>query len=180
MKTHILNQTLNFKDLSPYDKAAFSGHVTKEIFMENTLLYRFSDHDRITSPWWSDASDLGHTLLTCLNNQQSLVDYVRQHSAVKRQWNQLQDLIIIKLNVRAFGLRGLARPQNEASIYTNKDSIHYKEKFTKPVYFKGGSSQVYIPNLNMSNISVVVPAGAVNIYDDVKDILDFLISYKII
>ena len=44
----------------------------------------------------------------------------------------------------------------------------------------GGGSQVYIPNFQRHQFREVVPIGAVNVYDGVDEILDFLLAYKLI
>jgi len=161
---------------------AFAGlQATKDLLPLGTLLFRFSGHARI-SPWWSETNQLSRLLLIVKARNLSLADYIRNTSAIKRLWDPgLFNLIVARLKQPVYAFRGTIAPQNEASQYMNsRDLDYYKKRFTKPVFFGGGNGQVYIKDLDVQHIDFVVPPGAVNIYDKVDEIMDFLISYRII
>jgi hypothetical protein len=90
-------------------------------------------------------------------------------------------LIVVALTQPVYGFQGTIAPQNEAARYMDSEDLAaYKKKFTKSVFFRGGGGQVYIPNLTQAYVHYIVPAGVVNIYDDIDDITDFLAHYKVI
>ncbi|WP_019668307.1 hypothetical protein [Eudoraea adriatica] len=178
----ILNQNLDFDQLSSNVRAAFLGcGATKVLLPPGTSLFRFSGHSNISS-WWSETTQLPDLLLSAKANGKNLHQYVRTTSAVLRQWDaDMYNLVVARLNLPVYAFRGIISPQNEASKYMNpQDFNNYKKRFTKPVFFKGGNGQVYINDLSLSDIDIIVPAGAVNIYDSVDDIINFLIDYNII
>ncbi|HVM89478.1 MAG TPA: hypothetical protein VMT76_14925 [Puia sp.] len=176
-----LNQNLDFSQLSPDVQLAFSGMAGNKILLPfGTSLFRFSGHSNI-SPWWSEIAQLPQLLLSAKASGQRLFQYIRNHSAVLRKWDpDMQHLIIASLNQPVYAFSGGISPQNEAAAYMNAQLKTYKRKFTKPVFFGGGNGQVYIKDLDHSYINIIVPAGTINIYDNVDEILDFLIDYKII
>ena len=178
----ILNESLRFEMLPIDVRSAFTGfRATKVLLPWGTSLFRFSGHSRI-SPWWSETNQLSILLLTAKARNHSLFEYARNTTAIKRLWDfGLFNLIIVRLKQPVYAFSGFIAPQNEAAQYKNsQDFINYKKKFTKPVFFSGGNGQVYIKDLEPRHVDFIVPAGAVNIYDDVTEIMDFLISYRII
>jgi hypothetical protein len=179
----ILNQTLDFQQLPVEVKGAFPGNIASKVLLPaGTSLFRFSGHDRL-SPWWSETAELGGLLLSAKASGKPLYQFVRDASAVLRRWhsNPMTNLIIGTLNQPVYAFRGIIGPQNEASIYMNvADRDNYKKKFTKPVFYRGGNGQVYINGLAFNDIKFIVPLGAVSIYDSVDEIIDFLVSYRLI
>jgi hypothetical protein len=177
-----LNQNVDFSQLPNDVQLAFSGMSgTKILLTFGTSLFRFSGHANI-SPWWSETTELASLLLAAKAAKQNLYQYVRNHSAVLRKWDpDMQHLIIATLNQPVYAFKGSISPQNEAAAYMNTNDIkNYKKKFTKPVFFGGGNGQVYIKDIDASYVNIIVPAGTVNVYDNVDEILDFLIDYKLI
>lgn len=157
-----------------------------------TYLYKFSDsdvfyyrtyRDRTTrryfqdernieavSNYWARISDLYNLLFYAKSSGISLLELVRQRSAVLHNWNGLNSLLIIRLKQRVIGLEGEIGPQTEKN-YGNWKKRH---GFTKPIELWGGSGQVVIPNLTRKYVEVVVPAETIYIRDPVDDIIDFL------
>jgi len=178
----ILNQDLQFEKFDSSVRAGFSGGMaTKRLVGAGTKLFRFSGHSNM-SAWWTDANELPALLIGAKGEKKNLAQYVRERSAVLRLWNpDIYNLIVAVITQSVYSFQGKIAPQNEAAKYKDsKDLANYKKKFTKYVYFKGGGGQIYIPNLTPQHISIIVPAGAVNIYDDIDEITDFLVSYKIV
>ncbi len=177
-----LNQDIHFDQLPDSVRHAFSGSVgAKVLLTAGTLLFRFSGHANISS-WWSEASQLSNLLLSAKASGQSLFQYIRNTTAVLRQWDSgMNNLIVGKLNRSVYAFRGTISPQNEASRYMNsQDLSSYKKRFTKPVFFGGGNGQVYINGIKEEDITIIVPVGTVNTFDKIDDIIDFLISYNIV
>jgi|GEM_PF-5509767 len=178
-----LNQTIDFQQLSPEIKGAFpGGTATRVLLPAGTSLFRFSGHDRL-SPWWSETTELGGLLLEAKTSGKPLYQYVRETSAVLRKWysNTMSNLVVATLNQPVYAFKGIIGPQNEAAIYMNPlDKQNYKKKFTKPVYYRGGNGQIYINGLTITCIQYVVPLGTVSVYDNIDEIIDFLISYRLI
>jgi len=85
--------------------------------------------------------------------------------------------VLVRLNARKEAYRGSIAFQNEARPYMDRNSATYKQKFTKPVFFGGGGSQVWVPDLKTTEFSIAVPFKTIHISDDVDDIIDFLVSY---
>lgn len=178
----LLNQNMQFGELPGNIRSAFSGGMGAKIQLPaGTSLYRFSGHTHI-SPWWSQTSELPNLLLSAKAKSQTLFNYVRLTTAVLRKWDSdMYNLIIAELRSPVYAFKGAISPQNEASQYMNvRDLDNYKKKFTKSVFMSGGNGQLYIKDLSSSYLNMIVPAGAVNIYDPIDDIIDFLISYRLI
>lgn len=177
-----LNQDIQFEKLDGSVRAGFSGGVAaKRLVGAGTRLFRFSGHSNM-SAWWTEANELPALLIGAKGEKKNLAQYVRERSAVLRLWNpDMYNLIVAVITQSVYGFQGKIAPQNEAARYKNsKDLTNYKKKFTKPVYFKGGGGQIYIPNLTSQHMSIIVPAGVVNIFDDIDEITDFFVSYKIV
>ena len=177
----MLNQALEFNDIPADARLAFTeAKAEKVVLPAGTLLFRFSGHSNL-SPWWSEVKYLPGVLLSAKLSKKNLYEYVRKTNAVLRKWDpNMSNLIIAKLNADVYSFRGSISPQNEAAVYMdNADVKNYKKRFTKPVFFGGGNSQVYIKGLSDSSLSIIVPAAAVNIFDDIDAITDFLHSYGI-
>ena len=177
----ILNQSLEFNELPADARQAFTdSKADKVVLPAGTLLFRFSGHSNL-SPWWSEVKYLPNLLLSAKMANKSLYEYVRKTNAVLRRWDpNMSNLIIAKLNTDIYSFKGSISPQNEAAVYMDTENVKkYKKRFTKPVFFGGGNSQVYIKGLSDSGISIVIPAGVVNIFDEVDAITDFLHSYGI-
>jgi hypothetical protein len=177
----LLNQNVQFADLPGNIRNAFSGGMgTKIQLPAGTSLYRFSGHTHI-SPWWTETTELTGLILGAKSSGQSLFNYIRTSSAVLRQWDSnMYHLIIAQLTTPVWAFKGLISPQNEASKYMDVNDVNFKKKFTKPVFMGGGNGQVYIKDIAAHHLNIIVPAGAVNIYDKIDDILDFLVSYKLV
>lgn len=177
----ILNQNLTASQLPSRVHHAFSGPIGNSILLPaGTSLFRFAGHSNI-SPWWSQTSQLKDLLISAKASGQHLNQYIRNTTAVLRIWDSdMYNLIIAKLNVAVYAFSGPIASQNEAARYMNPKDAQYKQRFTKPVFFKGGNGQVYIFGLSPGDLTFVVPAGTVNIYDGVDEILDFLKSFHLI
>lgn len=178
----ILNANLEFNQLEAEVRSAFPGGVAKKVSLPaGTSLFRFSGHDGI-SPWWSETADLLGILYAAKASGKPLFQYMRESSAVLRKWykNSMNSLFIANLTQPVYGFRGVIGPQNEAAAYMDPKNKAYKQRFTKPVYFRGGNGQVYIKGLTQSHLQIIVPLGTVDIYDDVDAIIDFLVSYKLV
>lgn len=177
----ILNQNLKFKDLPADVRRAFHGEPENDLLVANKTLFRFSSHSGI-SPWWSDARELSGLLLAAKASGRALSRYVRERTAVLRQWDpDMTYLIVARLNKPVYAFRGIISHQDEAAVYMDPEDLkNYKKKFTKSVFFRGGNGQVYINGLQQHDVDIIVPMGTVYIYDKIDDILDFLISQKVI
>lgn len=177
---------LNFNQFDASVRAGFPGGIADyTILPSGTLLYRFSGWDILradnsVSPWWSETSGLLDTLEGAKKSGKTLWDYVRQQSAVLRGWNSLGYLVMVQLNKPVEGFRGIIAPQNEANPYSDTNNTKYKTKFTKPVLFRGGGGQVFLPNLNKADFDIAIPLGTVYIYDDIDDIIAFLDNYQLL
>lgn len=174
-------QAIEFKDLPNDVRSAFRGLGSKVELSANTSLYRFTSHPGI-SPWWSETKHLAEVLLSTKASGKGLPKHIRSSTAVLRRWDSGMSYLtigILKRPVHAF--RGIIAPQDESTIYRNaSDLSNYKKRYTKSVFFGGGNGQVYIPQVKSTDLSILVPIGTINIYDDVDDILDFLESYKLV
>lgn len=191
--------TLKFSELPDDVKSAFSGiHGNKVRLQKGTSLFRFSDHP-YASPWWSETSQLMDLLLTARAKGIPLYNHVRSSTAILRSFNPgFFNLLVVELTQDLQAFRGRVAPQNEASKYMdNRYSKHYKQRYTKPVFFGGGNGQVYIPRFHRQllekHIDMKVPrinlmdyakweveAGTINIYDKIDDILKTLMRSDII
>jgi hypothetical protein len=174
----ILNQNLEFEQLSSDFRNAFSGLKADKVLLRlRTSLFRFSGGTHI-SPRWSETTQLPYLLLSAKQRGQRLDQYIRATNALLRSWDPgMYNLIIAKLNIDVYAFRGTSSFQNEAFKYMNPQDIdNYKKKFTKPVFYQGGNSQVFINNIKDQDINIIVPGGAINIYDEVDDIINFLID----
>ncbi len=177
----LLNETTSFTDLGMEARQSFAGGIaTKKLLNPGTSLFRFSGHNGI-SPVWAETNQLGGILLSAKASGKRLDQYIRERLAVLRMWNPgMSYLLIAELTQAVWGFRGVIEKQNEAAAYMDKNSQQYKTRFTKPVFFGGGIRQVFIPNLTQQHLRFVVPASTILVYDNIDDILDLLISYRII
>ncbi len=177
----LLNETASFADLSVEARHSFAGGIaTKLLLNPGVSLFRFSGHNGI-SPVWAETNHLGNILLSAKNSGKRLDQYIRERLAVLRLWNPgMSYLLIAELTQAVWGFRGIIEKQNEAAAYMDKNSQQYKTRFTKPVFLGGGISQLFIPGLTSQHLRFVVPASTILVYDKIDDILDLLISYRII
>ena len=161
--------------------SAFSNSsATKVLLPVGTSLYRFTSDNRV-SEWWTETNQLANMLLSAKSSGKSLANYMRHHSAVLRQWSpDMFHLYVIALTHPVNAYKGGIASQNEAARFSNPNCADYKKKYTKSVFMSGGGSQVYIPNFLRHQFREVVPIGAVNVYDGVDEILDFLLTYNLI
>ena len=176
----ILNENLEFHQLPSDVQIAFAGKGSEKVLLKpGTSLFRFSRHTGI-SPWWSETTQLWSLLESAKKCGQRLDQHVRSTNAVLRNWDpSMHFLIIAKLKWYVYAFRGKTSFQNEAFKYMNPtDKVHYKQKYTKPILFKGGNSQVYIYGIKGHHLNIIVNAGAVLIYDPIDDILNFLNSNR--
>ena len=136
-----------FHQLQPYVRDAFKDkHANSITLSANTSLFRFAGGNEI-SPWWTETKYLLNFLLKAKASNIPMHQYVRRKAAVLRQWqNPMTSLVIYKLTQSVPAFEGIASPQGEADVYRNPQDIQrYKAKYTKSVFFEGGSGQVYIP-----------------------------------
>lgn len=179
----LIQTTQNYLDMPlPQNiSSAFSGSAATNILLPvGTSLYRFTSDNRV-SQWWTETNQLANMLLSAKSSGKTLVEYMRHNSAVLRQWSpDMFHLYVIALTHPVNAYKGGIAPQNEAARFSNPNSADYKKKFTKSVFMSGGGSQVYIPNFQRHQFREIVPIGAVNVYDAVDGILDFLLTYKLI
>ncbi len=173
--------------LDPSVRQAFgASQLTPVTLNPGTMLYRFSGWDiinpgrNVVSPWWSEGSGLLEVLLAAKASNKTLEQFVRNRSAVLRAWNNISCLVMVRLSARKDAYRGSIAFQNEAKPYMDRNSAKYKQKFTKPVFFGGGGSQVWVPDLKTTEFSITIPFRTINITDDVDEIIDFLASYRLI
>lgn len=199
----MLDIGVEFRNLDSSVKGAFIGSIAEKVTLpKNTSLYRFTGGNYL-SPWWTETKYLPELLIKAKNSKKPLYQYVRDTTAVLRRWdrNGISHLVIATLKDEVTAFKGGISPQNEAAIYMDPKNLeNYKKKFTKPVFFGGGNSQVYIckfqrdPNNEiddekkkerkkeidklMSNIeqkylTYTIPFGVVSIYDNIDEIIDF-------
>jgi len=166
---------------SNISSAFTNSSATSVLLPVNTSLYRFTSDNRVTE-WWAETNQLANMLLMAKASGKTLPQYMRHHSAVLRQWSpDMFHLYVVSLTHPVNAYRGGIAAQNEAAAYSNPSSADYKKKYTKSVFMSGGGSQVYIPNkLQHHQFREVVPIGAVNVYDSIDEILDFLNTYDLI
>lgn len=196
----MLSFDVQFGDLENSERSAFVGSVAKrEVLGAHTSLYRFCENDYL-SPWWTETKYLPGLLFGGLVSKKPFYHFIRDTSAVLRGFkNAMTHLVVASLNEDVIAFKGGISPQNEAAIYMNKNSEHYKKRFTKPILFGGGNQQVYINgfkrpannetdetkkkerakeiNEEMSRIqkrylTYQVPFGAILTYDKIEDIIE--------
>src|SRR4051812_35438111 len=109
------NDKLTFNDLPSHVRSAFSGIGNKIILLSGTSLFRFSGHTHVSS-WWSSTEELAGLLLAAKSSKKGLYNYVRDTTAVLRQWDsEMYNLIVGRLNRSCIAFKGGIAPQNEAS-----------------------------------------------------------------
>ncbi len=153
----VLNEGIRFSDLPEGDRRAFLRPPERRLFA-HTKLYKLTSYPlegpRGITPWWSffervrlgdgtavdgykEAEEFAHRL------QVSHQTYQRARSAVSNQFgNSMSNLLIIQLQVKAWGFAGIARGQREFS-----DEEIKEDPSLANVYLIGGRVQAYIPNL---------------------------------
>jgi hypothetical protein len=194
-----MHENILFSDLPPHVKNAFTQPVKKETLQQGKMLFRFtltssnyrmSDEPPYTmssrpSSWWSDIDDLKGILQAAREKNEDLATYVRKRSAVFKHWNEMRNLMVIKLNKPKTAFIGGVAPQQLGNRTNNEKGTplrneHKTKYYTKAVYLGGGFSQVYIPAIEQTDFSFVIPVGAVMITDPIDDILNFLAQYRIV
>ncbi len=151
----ILNETLTVESLSVDVQRTFIGaQITKKQLSSGILLYKFTDRPLVTpsggvSPWWSAVEPIvpGDTGLAELLERANRLGvmpatFARARSAVTKQWNSMENLLIIRLQVAAFGFVGRCSSQR-----IDNESPHLQN-----VVFIGGAWQVYLPNLEQQHV----------------------------
>jgi hypothetical protein len=168
--TTVLNEGLQFADLSQKDKRAFLRNPEKRLFDSRTRFYKLTGfpllgHNGIT-PWWSffERTRLSDgTIADGFQDSEEYArrlgkshrDYQRVRSAVSHQFkNAMRDLLIIQLDTQAWGFAGVASGQREFA-----DSEIAKDPSLANIYFIGGRVQAYIPNLTLTHAHKVTIPG---------------------
>lgn len=151
----MLNSELEFMDLPTQAQAAFIGRrATKNEFTVGARFYKFTGNrlfgsGRRVSPWWSGVAPLESGdpgLAETLRRAQRLgvvaKDFARARSAVTREWNSLENLIVVRLlrPVCGFVGRCASQPYSERPSQGN-------------VVWIGGAWQAYIPNLTEVHVA---------------------------
>ena len=188
----VLNEDLRFDQLPASVRNSFNGLVAKhERIKPDTLLYKFTDWNvfnaytdknglshESTSAFWGTIDDLLDVLHYCQETGKTLPDCIRQRNAVLHNWNGLNSLLVIRISQDVYGFTGNIGPQTEKG-YARSGKV-YTRPFTAPIAFWGGASQVYLPGLQRSHITEVVPAETVLLRDNTAAIVDFLTSLVLI
>ena len=139
----ILNDGLQFSDLSPDDRHAFLRTPERKLFDARTKFYKFTDNPLVgnegISPWWSffDSSRLSDgTVVDGFEAAEEYAsrlgkshrEYQQVRSAISERFNnRMRDLLMIQLNTKAWGFAGVASGQKE-----------FKDPALANVYFIGG------------------------------------------
>lgn len=149
MNDGILNYDTEFYAAPIKDLRAFIGQQAKKrLFLPGHEFYKFT-HRPIFKPdgtvtlWWSSVKPLAADdpgLAGNLGHAQRLgvppEEFARARTAVTRQWNRMNGILLVRLLVPAYGFVGrcASQPFDEAADFAN-------------VRFIGGAYHVWIPHL---------------------------------
>jgi hypothetical protein len=146
----ILNEALTTDSLSPDVLRTFiGGKLTKQQLNASTLMYKFTDAPLVqssgrVSPWWSSVEPIapGDTGLAGLIERAKALsvlpaDFARARSAVTKQWNSMSNLLVVRLQIPAYGFVGRCSSQQ----------LDNESPALKNVVFIGGAWQIFLPNL---------------------------------
>ena len=179
----ILNEELSFDQLPESVRVSFNGRTARhEPMAVNTLLYKFTDWELFNSngrvsPFWGTMEDLFDILAYAKSKNKTLYDCVRERNAVLHNWNGLTSLVVIKIMQKIYGFTGNIGLQTEKGYA--KAGQTYTRHFTAPISFWGGASQVYLPNLDKSVLTEIVPPNTVFVRDDASAVEEFLKDYVV-
>ena len=172
----ILNQNVDFSSLPMEHQNAFiqrsGAGPTKDLIPQGTRLYKFngdtnlSFNDRVTgkpamSQWWSPYNEYKHDagwgqkLNMARHFGVSIREYGRVTSAVKENWNSLEFLLEITLNVPVYGFFGGFASMSRVDVNEDKatggktvaTSRRMAGEGSGGGRLPGGATQFYIPNL---------------------------------
>jgi len=164
----MLNDGLKWTDLPDFVRAAFQtkfGMPTKDLLPPGTILYKFNDFQTLhgpanknLSPWWSPYTSYKHDAgwgqkaKIAKANGVSVREWGRLTSAVKENWNSLNYLLVITLNVAVYGFFGgfaqMARIDAGAASKVGQGEGRGGSK-----NLPGGATQFYIPYLTADHVS---------------------------
>ena len=176
----MLNDNLEFAQLPASEQAAFRGPGVKTQLPAGTRIFRFSVSD-YNSPWWSEVKDLAGILSDAKRSNETFATYIRKRTAVFKHWNIQNNLVIAELTQPVFAFKGIIAPQMLGRRDLNKNGQPvFGKKYSKPIFWGGGFSQVFLKGIDTTHYKVVLPAGAILITDPIDDIAATLYQYGFI
>ena len=163
-----LNSNVNWMDLPDFVRSAFQtkfGMPTKDRLDAGMVLYKFNDFKTLhgptsnaLSPWWSPfhsyKQDAGweQKKKIAIANGVSVREWGRLTSAVKENWNSLNNLLVIVLKVPVYGFfGGFSQMVRIDAGATSKMGMGEARGGSKNL--PGGATQFYIPNLTAEHVA---------------------------
>ncbi len=158
------NEALNFSTVSPAVKRAFRGEPERMLLSASVRLYKWTNGSLVTgvavSPWWSfvESTRLPSGTLAegfrvaesrAARLQRPHREFARSRAAISGEFrNSMRHLLIIQLNIPAWGFAGQASGQRE---FASGDIT--VDPYLANVYFIGGADQVWVPNLTSADVT---------------------------
>jgi hypothetical protein len=168
-KYMILNEDVGWMDLPDFVRAAFQQKFsmpTKDKLEAGTVLYKFNDFKSLhapgnisLSPWWSPYNSYKHDagweqkLRMAKANNISVREWGRLTSAVKENWNSLNYLLTIKINVPVYAFFGGFAQMARIDVGQTSKVGAGEGRSRRSKNLPGGASQFYIPNLTADHVS---------------------------
>lgn len=163
-----LNEEINWDSLEDHERDAFQTKISKpeKVKIEaGTTLYKFNGYKALTapgkntlSPWWSPyhayRHDAGYLqkLQIAKANGVSIREWGRVTSAIKENWNSLNYLLVIILNIEVYGFFGGHR-QMERKDAGKPSRALSGEMRGAGKNLPGGANQFFIPNLTTEHVN---------------------------
>lgn len=152
----LLNEELNWCDVTASVKNAFLGTPRKLPLLAGRELYKFTQHPLYSevgvTPWWSAVvpvlpgdTGLDQLLKRAEHSGNTGSELSRARNAVSHAWkNTMSGLLRAKLTSTVFGFAGRVAHQP-----------YDDDPAKKNVFFIGGAIQLWIPNLSAATIRPV-------------------------
>jgi hypothetical protein len=163
MMIMILNESFSFSIAPLDDRRAFLREPERVLLRASTRLYKWTSYPLVgakgITPWWSfviqtrlPSGFVAEGFRGSETQARRLGvphrEYQRVRGAVSEKFNnKMQDLLLIQLNIDAYGFAGPTSGQQQ-----------FKDPALANVYLIGGKGQVYIPNLTGAHVHPI-PAG---------------------
>jgi len=151
-----LNQALEFSNVPGDVQRAFSGGAPQKTLLQaGHRLYKFTQyglfHNGKTTAWWSsvlpiDQADTGLDVLLerAARLKTTAAEFARARNAVTKHWNSMSGLLVAEIMSPVYAFVGRVAHQS----FDERPEYHN-------VFFIGGATQLWIPNLTPSHIRVV-------------------------